>query len=109
MQPTTTANNIAIIQPKGHVNAATVSEFHQQLNQAVMSQNDILVDLNHVDSLDSAGLMALVSSQRQAQKLQKRLSICSVSPAIRIIFELTQLDLVFDIFENRAEFEAVIA
>jgi anti-anti-sigma regulatory factor len=44
-----------------------------------------------------------------AQSLGKRFSLCSVSPSVRIVFELTQLDGAFEIFENKAMFEAAIA
>ena len=108
METTLTQSQIAVIQPSGHVNAATVDELQSQLNNAVAYQERILVDLHKVESLDSAGLMALVATQRKAQELKCRFSLCSVSPAIRIIFELTQLDRVFEIFDNRAAFEAAI-
>jgi anti-anti-sigma factor len=70
---------------------------------------NMLVDLEQVESLDSAGLMALVYSLKLAQALDIRFSICSVSPSIRIILELTQLDRVFEIFESVAAFEAALA
>jgi len=63
------------------------------------SNTIVLVDLEKVDFIDSAGLMALVSGVRKAKQLKLRLCFCSVSPAHRIIFELTQLDRVFEIFE----------
>ena len=53
--------------------------------------------------------MALVSGLQLAQHLDRRFGICSVSPSIRIVFELTQLDQVFEIFESTAAFEAAIA
>jgi len=50
--------------------------------------------------------MALVSALKLAQKLGRRFSLCSVSPSLKIIFELTQVDKVFEIFEGKAAFEA---
>ena len=54
--------------------------------------------------MDSAGLMALIEAFRLAQELEKELSICSVAPSVRMIFELTQLDRVFDIFDSKDSF-----
>jgi anti-anti-sigma regulatory factor len=31
--------------------------------------------------------------------------VCSINEQIKILFELTSMDRVFDIFENREEFE----
>ena len=50
--------------------------------------------------------MALVSGLKLAQHLERRFGICSVSPSVQIVFELTQLDQVFEIYESAAAFEA---
>ena len=99
---------IRVVHPVGSLNAANALEFQEELTTALRSNDKtmLLVDLEHVESLDSAGLMSLVSALKLAQNLGGRLGICSVSPALRIIFELTQLDRVFEIFENKAAFEA---
>ncbi|MGB3755469.1 MAG: STAS domain-containing protein, partial [Rivularia sp. (in: cyanobacteria)] len=64
----------------------------------------LLVDLKQVEHIDSAGLMALISSCKLAQSLQTRFSLCSVSPSLKIIIELTQLDRVLEIFESKAKY-----
>lgn len=99
---------VQVIRPQGHINAANASVFGQQLATAVASGQStiVLVDMEQVESLDSAGLMALVSALNLAQRQNRRFSLCSLSASIRIIFELTQLDGVFEIFENRAAFDA---
>ncbi|MDX2212050.1 MAG: STAS domain-containing protein [Oculatellaceae cyanobacterium bins.114] len=111
MQTLLARPQIAAIQPSGHINAANADEFRQQLLAGITTQSvsNIVVDMNTVESMDSAGLVALVAALTQAQQLNKRLMICGVSSRIRIIFELTQLDRVFEMFENRAAAEAAIA
>lgn len=97
------ASQLMIIQPSGHINASNAAEFQRQLTSAVASDGHsvVLVDMHQVESLDSAGLMAFVSALSLAQTLKRRFSLCSVAPSIRIIFELTQLDSAFEIFDNR--------
>lgn len=103
-------SKMTILQPTGHINAANASEFQTQLSKAVASDPEaVLIDMQRVESLDSAGLMVLVSSLSLAQSLKRRLSLCSVAPSIRIIFELTQLDAAFEIFDNRDAFAATMA
>lgn len=95
---------IKAFEPQGYVSAANATEFLEQLTQAVQTQEPgtiLLVDMKKVDFLDSAGLMALVNAFRLAQSLGRRISLCSLAPSVRMVFELTQLDRVFDIFENR--------
>ncbi|MBW4443898.1 MAG: STAS domain-containing protein [Plectolyngbya sp. WJT66-NPBG17] len=101
----------AIVRPCGSLNAANAAECQQQFHTAVLSEQNsaLLIDMSQVESLDSAGLMALVSTLNLAQANQKRLSLCSVTVSIRIVFELTQLDRVFEIFESLSAFELATA
>lgn len=96
----------AIFQPQGYLSAANAREFLQQLTEAVKSSSDsrILIDMKEVEFMDSAGLMALIEGFRLAQEMKRQLSICSVAPPVRMLFELTQLDNVFDIFESKDSF-----
>ena len=98
---------ITVICPHGAVNASNAGDFQQEIAKAVLQDkgSSVLVNLEQVESLDSAGLMALVSSLKLAQSLGSPFSLCGVSPAIRIIFELTQLDRVFEIFEDTTAFK----
>ncbi len=101
-------SQLTIIQPSGHINASNATEFQSQLTTAVASQKPVLVDMHRVESLDSAGLMALVSALSLAQNLKRRFSLCCLAPSIRIIFELTQLDGAFEIYESREAFVAML-
>jgi len=111
MASTLAKPSVATIRPQGYINASNAGEFQSQLTAALLSaQNSgLLVDMAQVDSLDSAGLVALVSGLTLAQRENKRLHLCGVSPAIAIVFELTGLDRVFEIFTSRMAFEAAIA
>lgn len=102
MQTITSSPAMTVIRPSGPFNASNASELQHYMTQLVMQTQHslVLVDLEQVECIDSAGLMALVHVLRIAQSLGKRFSICSVSPSIRIIFELTQLDSVFEILDT---------
>lgn len=104
-------HQITIVQPRGHVNAANAVELQKLLKSAVSTHRStiLLVDMGQVESLDSAGLMALVEGFSLARHFGKRLSLCSVKPTIGMIFELTRLDGVFEIFDSPGTFEAAIA
>ncbi len=101
----------AVIQPLGSLNAGNVTVFQHQLDTAVQSEqhSSLLVDMGKVESIDSAGLMALVSALSTAQRLNKRFSLCSVSHSVRIILELTQLDRVFEILDGRYALDEAVA
>lgn len=111
MQATIAYPKVTMIRPQGPFNAANAVEFRQQITTVVAQEEhgDILVDLEQVESIDSAGLMALVQGLKLAQSMGKRFSLCCVSQSNWMIFELTQLDQVFEIFPSKAAFEAAIA
>jgi anti-anti-sigma factor len=85
--------------------------FQHQLNAAISSEqhSSLLVDMTQVESIDSDGLMALVSGLSMSQRLNKRFSLCSVSHSVQIILELTQLDRAFEILEGRSLLTEAIA
>lgn len=111
MQTLEASSEVKVFQPCGYINASSASEWQQQLVTAIASKSfrSVLVDMSQVESLDSAGLMALVSALELAQCTDQSFALCSVSPATRIVFELTQLDRVFEIVENQAAFLAQVA
>jgi anti-sigma B factor antagonist len=100
-----------VIQPNSHINAANAAELQQQLAEIISAQecSSLLVDMSRVESLDSAGLMALVSTLTLAQRLNKRFSLFGISPSVQIIFELTQLDRVFEILDGQPVREIAVA
>lgn len=101
---------MTVIRPVGLFNATKAGEFHTQVRTAVAQKaTRVIVDLAQVESIDSAGLMALIHGLRLTQALERRFSLCSVSPSLRMIFELTQLDRVFEIFESLTAVENAIA
>jgi anti-sigma B factor antagonist len=107
MQAVMNLPKATVMKLQGHLNAANATELKSQLTTAVSDSHScaVLVDMKDVESLDSAGLMAFVSALSLSQQVGRRFSLCSVSPSIRIIFELTQLDRVFEIFESSTAFE----
>lgn len=100
----------ATFQPQGYLSAANAGDFLRQLTEVVNSstKSSLLVDMQQVEFIDSAGLMALIKGFHLARDLDCGLSICSVAPSVRMIFELTQLDKVFEIFENQDSFMRTI-
>ncbi|MHC5677088.1 STAS domain-containing protein [Nostoc sp.] len=108
MQAVLNYPKITVIRPQGCLNAANALEFERDMTTALV-QNGIsvlVVDLVAVELLDSAGLMALLSTHKLALSLGRGFRLCAVTPSIRIIFELTQLDRVFEILDAEVDLAA---
>ena len=110
MSSTKLRTQFTTFKPEGFLSAANASEFLERLSAEVKTSVELplLVNMEAVDFMDSAGLMALIEAFREAESIGRRFAICSVAPSVRIMFELTQLDKAFEIFEDRDAFQATI-
>ncbi|NJR37581.1 MAG: STAS domain-containing protein [Leptolyngbyaceae cyanobacterium CSU_1_4] len=98
-----TPTKTKIVKIQGDINADNAAEIGQHLSDMISApeNSSVMVDMSQIVALDSAGLMILVSTLTLAQHLNKRFGLFGVSPSVRIIFELTQLDRVFEISQGQ--------
>jgi len=89
-----------VFRAKGTLSAAAIEPFQQDLNEwlAAAASDALVIDFAMVDLMDSATLVVLVNAYKQTRRAGKRLMLSGVSPELKIIFELTQLDTVFTIY-----------
>jgi anti-sigma B factor antagonist len=100
------SNIVNIIQPSGILDGTKANEFRQEVNESLKKDADIiLVDLKDVTFMDSSGLGALVLSLKAVRDAKGKMFLCSFNDQIKMLFELTSMDRVFEIFSNREEFE----
>ena len=107
MTSTLVEPKIVTIEPHSHVSAANARELKDRITAVVTTSTPsvLLVNMHKVEFMDSAGLMVLVNAFNQAKELGLRFIICSLNESVRMIFELTQLDEVFEIIENYSALE----
>lgn len=104
---------VTTLYPQKYLSADNAGQFSQELQAAVETskRSPLLVNMENVEFIDSAGLMALIDAFRFAKDLDCKLGICSVAAPVKMVFELTQLDNVFNIFESQDSYlaEAIAA
>ena len=64
---------------------------------------DLLIDLKRVEFLSSSVLGKLIRLLKRARQCDGRLRLCSIRPSIFEVFEITQLDKVFEIYSDADE------
>jgi len=97
---------IEVMQPTGHLDANSTNYFRQQASHALDRKPDVLlIDLKHLKQMDSSGLGALIFALRSAKAIGCKFAICSISEYIDFLLEVTSMKTLFDIFENRSQFE----
>lgn len=100
MQP-----DFEVIQPVGVVDTTQANQLRDQVNEVVnMGKKVILIDLKEVTFMDSSGLAALVIALKTIRSAEGRLCVCSLNDQVRLLFELTNMMKVFEIFPNQEEF-----
>ena len=62
----------------------------------------ILIDLSGVAYMDSSGIAVLIEALQSAQAYGGNLALFGIPPTVRKIFEIAQLDQVFNLFPNVA-------
>lgn len=90
-----------IYTPQGMINEDNQKNFQQQLVTFINNTDsrDIFVDFQDVEFVDSNGLVALVNAYKEAKSQNKNFYLCNVSPKVKMIFEISQLDQVLGIRE----------
>jgi anti-anti-sigma factor len=98
---------VKIIQPSGILDGTKANQFRQEISDLVEAGSDIvLIDFQDVTFMDSSGLGALVLALKTVRAAGCQLFVCSINEQIRILFELTSMDRVFEIFPNREAFNS---
>lgn len=101
------SSDVQILQPQGILDGTKASQFRQDISALVeKGAKVILIDFQNVTFMDSSGLGALVLALKTVRAAGSKLFVCSINEQIRILFELTSMDRVFEIFEDQEKFFA---
>jgi anti-sigma B factor antagonist len=88
-------------------NAAQVRAIMQELQSFLRADRPRLVfDLSQVEEMDAASVDMLLQCMSEASKRDGDVKLASPSVRAMVILELTQLDRLFEIFENPEEASA---
>ncbi|WP_442786377.1 STAS domain-containing protein [Leptothoe sp. PORK10 BA2] len=100
---------VHVIEPSGILDGTQTNAFRQQVNVALEKGIKVLlIDLKDITFVDSSGLGVLVACLKNARTAGAKMYVCSINDQIRMLFELTSMDRVFEIFEDRAAFDAAV-
>ena len=101
---------VQIIEPKGILDGTRSSDFRDHINRSIENGVQIiLVDFTDVTFMDSSGLGTLVLSLKTVRNAGIKMFLCSINEQVKMLFELTSMDRVFEIFDNRDEFDKILS
>lgn len=110
MTPERIGKQIIVLEPNGRLTAETVHVFAQAVARRIEDGcHDLILDLQHVSYLDSAGLGALAHAYKSTRRHGGRLVFVNVHGKNKELLRITKLLTVFDVYETTTEAERSFA
>src|SRR5213595_2941769 len=96
--PTEIFGDVVVVHTPEELGVDTAGQLEKFLTS--QERNNVIVDLDGSETIDSGGLEAVLSAQEALRALQGDLKIASSNPANRKILEITRLDQHLEVFET---------
>ncbi|KPQ35882.1 MAG: anti-sigma B factor antagonist [Phormidesmis priestleyi Ana] len=97
---------VQVLTPSGILDGTQAEEIRSQVDHALSAgATTLLMDLKDTTFVDSSGLGTLVSVLKKLRAQGGDMFVCSINPQVKMLFELTSMDQVFQIFKDREAFE----
>lgn len=98
---------VQTIQPQGLLDGDKGLDLQASIQAALADGAQVLlVDCQDITFMDSSGLGAMVIALKLARGENCHFCLCSLNDNLDMLFTLTDTHQVFDIYPNRAAFEA---
>lgn len=78
-------------------------DFKEQMSVLLPGVRHLLLDLSHVQFINSAGLASLLSCLKQLSRMGGDMKICAITSPVRALFELVKLQRIIEVCKTREE------
>ena len=98
-------NGVGVVKLQGTLMVTDAESFRQTFTQwfGHAGCRQVVVNMEHLEQLDSAGLGALVAAAQQVREKGGDLKFAALQKRPRLVFEITRSYKLFDIFDTVAE------
>ena len=104
------AGDVTVVVPKSEfLDANTSREFKDELPAALGEGGKVVLDLRHVQFMDSGGCGAVLAVLKTLKTSGGDLKICCVTNPVRALFDLVRMHRIIEIFKTRAEAVTALA
>jgi anti-anti-sigma factor len=98
------SDEVTIIEAHGRLDSTTAKEFGERLASLVQAgRSTIVVDLQNVVYISSAGFHALLLANRATAQKQGRLALCGLTSEVKRLFDIGAFTEEFLICPSQAE------
>lgn len=88
-----------VVRVKGRVDGYTAETLEKTLTAAAGAHPKVAVDCSAIEYISSAGLRSLLEGARAAQASSRTFIVCSPSPRVKQVFDISRMHLVLPIQE----------
>src|SRR5688572_3908947 len=92
-----------VVLPGEQLDASNAKEFKRDVATLIEPCRKVIFDLAALKFVDSSGLGAILSCQRQLNANGGALKLCAMSKPVRALFELVRMHKIFEIHPSREE------
>ena len=97
-------NEIKVVEFDGELDTTASPEAESQLNQLrEQGVRKILVDLEKMDFISSAGLRVLLATAQELKKAGGELRVCNLNEIVQEVFDISGFSSLLMVFDNEAE------
>jgi len=99
-----TTNEVKILAFEGKLDTQTSPDAQQRLTRLIEEgETKILVNLEKLDYISSAGLRVLLVVAKQLKKTDGELRICSLNEVVKEVFDISGFDMILPISTSESE------
>ena len=100
----TTLGDAALVKADGRIDMANAEAFRESLDSALATaKSAMIVDMEGVDYISSAGLRALMIAFRASKAAGKGFGVAALTPLVLEIFTISRFNLVFPLYGSVRE------
>ena len=104
-----TEANVLKVSLSGRLVASCSEEFKDAMFERLKDAKQVLFNLQKMEHVDSSGLGALVSILQWMNGSGRSVKLCCLQPRPRIVFDITKVYRIFEIYDTEAEALAAFA
>ena len=98
--------DILLVYLKGEINVTNSMELKKVMQKAIEENNKkILIDFKDVEFIDSSGLSVFVAAHKLISEKGGSLKFTNVKPHVQKVFNITRMDMLFDIYNSLEQAE----
>ena len=98
------SDEIQILRPQGRLDSASSPTLEREAFEVIDGGGRrLLIDFHGLDYISSAGLRAALAVAKRMSAVGGRLALCSLSPQIAEVFEISGVNAIIDIHASAEE------